>query len=220
MTGTQLKRASTNLAQGLWLAKLARQVMTDVGDPINVLELGTAAGISGMYMLAGMSQGAGGHLETFEGSSELSRLAENNLRIFVNLYALEHVNFELIVGNFDMTLEPYIRALSHPLHLAFIDGNHREEATLRYHRLIRDVMDKRGVIVHDDIGWSDGMRRAWRKIQEMEGTGRTVELHLGNRPSRGIIFLSLDPVGPSEIVHLDGVLERIGRWAKRLLKRR
>jgi len=217
MTGIQLKRASTNPAQGLWLAKLAQQV--SVNTPIHVLELGTAAGVSGMYLLVGMAQGTGGHFVTFEGSYELAQLAENNLRSLVNKYELGNVTYQVIVGDFGVTFDPYIQTLTNPLHLAFIDGNHREEATLDYHTFVRDVMDRRGIIVHDDIGWSDGMYRAWRTIQGMEGVGRTVELYLGNRPSRGIVDMSSDPVGPAKTMHLDGVFERFGRSAKRLLKR-
>lgn len=218
MTGTQLKRASTNPVQGLWLAQLVVYVATRMNNRINILELGTAAGISGMYLLAGLAQEQGGNLYTFEGAPELAKLAENNLRNFVEENTLEQMDFDIIIGNFDDIFEKYIDSLTMPIHLAFIDGNHREEATLRYHKIVSRVMDKHGVIVHDDISWSDGMVSAWRKIKQLEGAGKIAELWMGNLPSRGIVFLGADPEGPIEIEHIDGIIERFMRQTKRFLR--
>jgi len=218
MTGARLKAASTNSKQGLWLAKLAMHVTANAEGHINVLELGTAAGISGMYLLAGIAPKGEGRLISFEGSPELAKLAEGYLRDFVSQNTLHNIDFEIIVGNFDNTLEGYIKDHNQPIHLAFIDGNHREDATIHYHELVRNVMGGRGVIVHDDISWSANMTRAWQHIQQIEGAGKTAELYLGNLPSRGIVFLDGEPNGEAEIVHLDGIIERLGRQAKRILK--
>jgi hypothetical protein len=61
--------------------------------------------------------------------------------------------------------------LDEPVGLAFIDGNHVEEPTLRYHRMIWPVLD--GVAVFDDITHSKEMRRAWKKIRR---SGRSMDL--------------------------------------------
>ena len=125
------------------------------------------------------------------------------------------MDYTITTGNFDDLLENYINSLDVPIHLAFIDGNHREEATLRYHSLIKPFMDNRGVIVHDDISWSDGMISAWKKIKLVEQKNKIAELWLGNRPSRGIIFLGTNAASNIEIEHIDSILERLIRRAKR-----
>jgi hypothetical protein len=48
--------------------------------------------------------------------------------------------------------------------LAFIDGDHTFEGTLRYHAAARATMPAGSMLVFDDIDWSDGMREAWKKI--------------------------------------------------------
>jgi len=219
MTGSRLRRASTNRQQGLLLVKLAAYVGNKIGGPINILELGTAAGISGMYMLTGMASRLGGCLVTLEGSHELAAIAERNFRDFVTGNRLDQVNYRIVVGDFDETLQEYLRSLQTPLHLTFIDGNHRKEPTIRYHELIRSAMDERGVIVHDDIAWSEGMSQAWHQIQQMEGVGKTAELLLGNRPSRGLVFLDADPHSNLEVLSLDNAFERYIRQVKRWLVR-
>ncbi len=75
-------------------------------------------------------------------------------------------------------------------------------------------MHPQGVMIHDDIGWGEGMARAWSEIQRREGPGRTTELWQGNRPSRGVIFLGSDGTGQPEIRHMDRLSQRIVRKLK------
>jgi predicted O-methyltransferase YrrM len=220
LTGARLKTASSNAAQGALLARLAIQACRKTGGRINVLELGTAAGISGMYLLAGMGQAGGGRLVTFEGIPELAGLARRHMEGFIGKNGLANVSFEVIVGPFGETLPAYLASAQEPLHLAFIDGHHNEEPTLRYHEAVRKRMHERGIIVHDDIGWSAGMARAWAQIRKAEGPGRTVELCLGNQPSRGILYLDADADGDGERLHLDSVPERVARQVKALVTAR
>lgn len=220
ITGRQLAKASTGSNQGKWLFKLAMYTAQKINDHIQVFELGTAAGISGMYILSGMAQIGGGYLVTFEGSPELAKLAESNLRDFIKLNALDNVDFEIVLGDLDDTLKLYIDSHNPLVHLAFIDGNHRNEPTLRYHNLLRNVMHKDGVIIHDDINWSEEMAQAWDSIQGAEGFGKTAELYMGNRPHRGVIFIDSDPHGERQIAHVDGVLLRFARMIWRIINNR
>ena len=51
---------------------------------------------------------------------------------------------------------------------AFIDGHHEEQATLDYLDLVEPELVPPGVVVFDDVTWSDGMARAWAKLHEDE----------------------------------------------------
>lgn len=218
LTGKNLKRASTNFKQGALLSKLTFRIASCAGGRINIIELGTGVGISGMYLLAGMALASGGTLFTFEGSPELAELARRNLGNFISVNSFNNVNFEIAVGPFHETLKKHLETSHGVFNIAFIDGNHLEEATIRYHQNIRRRMHGGGVVVHDDIGWSPGMKRAWLYIQEMEGMGKTSELHAGYRAVKGIVFLGADPTGEIEIANVDGIAERLLRFAARQIK--
>ncbi|MDA7774814.1 class I SAM-dependent methyltransferase [Pseudomonadales bacterium] len=218
MTGSRLKSASTNKTQGEWLYKLACFAARECPSMLNIVELGTAAGISGMYLLAGASEESEKlKLFTFEGSPELAEVATRNLSKITSSKETGKCDFEIVLGNFDEVVEQFFSSFPEKVGLALIDGNHREDATLAYHRILRQVMSPCGIIVHDDINWSKGMRKAWYEIKQLEGAGRTVELYLGNQATRGIVFLDENPEGESAKFHLDSPLERIARQLKRAL---
>lgn len=210
ITGSRLQRSSTKLSQGLYLAKIASFVTRQVGSSINILEIGTCAGISSMYLLAGMSESHGGHLVSFEGIPELADFAQKNINNFISKHNLQNVTHEIVVGNFESTIENFFSSQVNPLHIAFIDGNHHREPTLQYHELARGKLHELGIIIHDDISWSNEMSQTWIDIQQLEGKQNTSELYLGNKPSRGIVFL--DRTNPVEnefvIEHIDGIVER------------
>jgi len=96
--GLALQHASTNPNQGVWLSRIAAFACRERSEPIRVLELGTCAGISAMYLLAGMSTQCGGKLTTFEGCSELAGLARQNLDEFIAAAKLTNVEYEVVVG--------------------------------------------------------------------------------------------------------------------------
>ena len=52
-----------------------------------------------------------------------------------------------------------------PVDYAFIDGHHDEQATLDYFEQLLPHLAPRALLVFDDVDWSDGMKRAWQKIQ-------------------------------------------------------
>lgn len=213
-----LIRASTRLSQGEWLVRLAATAGEQAGGgPVHVVELGTCVGISGMYLLAGMSQGGGGHLTSFEGDERCAELAKYHFERLRRVHRLTNVTFDIRIGAFQRTVAPFLEGDGPPIDLAFIDGPRDEESTLAYHKATRARMCESGVIVHDDIACSRGMRKAWAKIRAYERC-RTVELMLGNRPSRGVLFLGEKQVGPIERYHFDGRMERSLRRARSWLR--
>ncbi|RUA24360.1 MAG: SAM-dependent methyltransferase, partial [Bacteroidetes bacterium] len=73
-------------------------------------------------------------------------------------------NIELIVGNFDDQLQPLLEKTD-TVDLIFIDGNHTQEATLRYFELTLNYCHDKTMFIFDDIYWSEGMKQAWSTIK-------------------------------------------------------
>jgi predicted O-methyltransferase YrrM len=215
-----LIRASSRLSQGCWLSRLAILAAARCAPPLRVLELGAFVGISGSYILAGLAKAGGGHLVTCEGSPELADRARKRLQTFIESHRLRTVTFEVVVGAFQETFAAQVAPDKGPYAMVFIDGHHQEGPTLEYHAGAHQVLHPRGIIVHDDIAWSAGMARAWKKIREQEDCA-VVELYQGNRPSRGILFFGDKRTPEPRRLHLDNRPERLLRQSLyRLQKRR
>ena len=88
----------------------------------NALELGTSAGFSSMYMASAMPQG---NLITIEGNPEIAKLSVENFD------KVGITNVTQVTGNFDEVLDG-ILVKEKLFDIIFFDGNHREDATLRY----------------------------------------------------------------------------------------
>ncbi|HVU03443.1 MAG TPA: class I SAM-dependent methyltransferase [Polyangiaceae bacterium] len=125
-------------------------------EPERVLELGTNVGVSSAYMAAAQRETGRGSLVTLEASPGRARVAKE-------LHAaLSLTNVEYVLGLFDATLES---ALHEPVDFAFIDGHHQFEPTLDYFDRIWRHSREGAVFVFDDIRWSIGMERAWKRLQ-------------------------------------------------------
>lgn len=134
--------------------------------PRKVLELGTSLGISTLYLALGNREDK---VISVEGCPACAAIAKKN---FSEAGA---GNIELQVGNFDNVL-PEILSREHAFDLIFIDGNHREEPTLRYFKEFLSHIDNDSIIVFDDIHWSDEMEDAWAEIKKHPLVTVTVDL--------------------------------------------
>jgi predicted O-methyltransferase YrrM len=143
----------------------------------NIIELGTSLGLSTAYLSSSMHDSK---VFTLEGSESVANIAENNFR------KLDLQNIRLITGNFDETLSKTL-IKSGKTDLAFIDGNHREEATLRYFRELLSNANQSSVFVFDDIHWSPGMESAWNKIKAHPQVLLTIDLFF-----IGLVFFKND----------------------------
>lgn len=146
------KAASSSAQQGQQLFKLIHLL-----KPKTVVELGTNLGLGSLYISQALP--SEGHLYTLEGCPNLANLAQKHFRI------LEANNISLINGNFDDTLEPLLKQLG-SVDLVYIDGNHTEEATLRYFEWAAEHISPNGCLIFDDIFWSKGMNKAWEAIKK------------------------------------------------------
>jgi predicted O-methyltransferase YrrM len=134
-------------------------------SPATMLELGTSLGISTAYLAAGAPQA---RLWTIEGAPAIADKARGNLNSL-------GVEANLITGNFDDVL-PDVLARMPPVELAFIDGNHRCEPTLRYFEAVLHQAAPASVLIFDDIHWSKEMETAWDTIRNDPRVYLTIDL--------------------------------------------
>lgn len=145
--------------------------------PQSIIELGTSLGITSCY-LACANKNA--DVVTFEGSKEIAKIAT---QIFKKA---NFENIKLIEGNFDITFKETLAKLK-TVDLAFIDGNHRRDATINYFICLIKKSSPKSIFIFDDIHWSSGMEEAWKEIQDNEAVTLTIDLFF-----IGIVFFNPD----------------------------
>lgn len=165
LTVFQTCQASKPPEQARLLFALTRAV-----NPVSVIELGTNVGISSAYIAAALKlNGRGGKVMTLDASPYRQRLAKE---IHSNL-GLDNVSYR--VGLFSDTLEPSLNELEN-VDLAFIDGHHQYQPTLDYFEQILPFATDEAIFAFDDIAWSDGMKKAWRELQDDKRFALTADL--------------------------------------------
>lgn len=138
-----------------------------------VVELGTSMGLSTAYL----GKGCSGRVWSIEGAVQVAEKAKENFRWL----GLENVT--LVTGNFDKVLPGVLEEMGE-VDLAFVDGNHRKEPTLAYFNLLMGRMARPGILIFDDIHWSEEMEEAWEAIKDDSRVYLTVDLFF-----IGIVFL-------------------------------
>jgi predicted O-methyltransferase YrrM len=175
----------------------------------SILELGTSLGISTAYLAAG---GIGARVITIEGADAVAAVADRNFqslglqqaglgRPILDMPGLQNPGLEkqgldmpglenpglgkieLVRGNFDHALAPALDRIGH-VDLAFVDGNHRREPTLRYFEQIITRCSPQAVLIFDDIHWSAEMEEAWEQIKKDPRVYLTIDLFF-----IGLVFL-------------------------------
>ena len=163
--------AKTHLEQpriGQVLFRLVNFLEQHEKRPLEILELGTSLGITTAYLASVDSRN---RVMTLEGSEAVLKVAQGVWR------ALRLENIEWQQGNIDDTL--YKCAREH-LDLAYVDANHTYEATKRYVTYLLPRMNEKGVIVVDDIHYSEQMEQAWKELKEDARVTTSMDLyHVG-----------------------------------------
>lgn len=163
-----LQRSVANIAGHTIKSKKWAQLLFRIVEfyqPKTILELGTSLGVSTAYMSLA---NPGASIISCEGSPQIAAVARKN---FHDL----GLTIQVQEGNFDDTLPRILEQLSAP-GLVFIDGNHREEPTIRYFEQILTRSDSSSIIILDDIHWSAGMEKAWEFVQNHSGVKATIDL--------------------------------------------
>jgi predicted O-methyltransferase YrrM len=123
--------------------------------PALVVEFGSALGVSGAYLASALRANGTGRLVTVEGSPSRQKVAAASIESVAPGVTTS------VCGYFDDHLD-VLDAAS----LFFNDGNHQEDAVLRYAAAAAQRMARPGVVVIDDIvDYSEGMTSAWRQLR-------------------------------------------------------
>jgi len=140
-----------------------------------ILELGTSAGISTLYMAAGHTEAK---VVTVEGCASTADLARKTFSKFSGYdISLYEGRFEDVIPGQALTL-PRIDFL-------FIDGNHRFQPTIDYVNLCFPLLSSGAVIVVDDINWSQEMKEAWLSLKGDSRFTLSIDLYM-----MGLLFIS------------------------------
>jgi predicted O-methyltransferase YrrM len=171
--GSRLARSKhrqvAELAQSALKSKKLAQVLYRLVryyQPKTILELGTSLGVTTSYLSAGNPFA---NIVTVEGSKAIAGVAGENFA------KLQLQNIQQQVGNFDDLLPAVIKSLS-SIDLAYIDGNHRYQPTIRYFTQLLPALHHHSILVFDDIHWSGEMERAWEEIKHHPSVQCTVDI--------------------------------------------
>lgn len=145
--------------------------------PLQILELGTSFGITTAYLASADSRNS---VITYEGSNAVLRIAQGVWR------ALKMENIEWVEGNIDDTLFASNPAQSpaQRLDLAYVDANHTFDATMRYVDHLLSRMDEKGIVVIDDIHYSEAMEQAWNALKADPRVTTSMDLY-----AMGMLFV-------------------------------
>ncbi len=165
-----VKTSSIKGKYGCMLYRLAEYYQPDA-----VIELGTSAGISTMYLAASNHETK---VYTVEANVNIAEVARETFQ------ELNFKNIELIIDVFDDTLPELLEKVGGKIML-FIDGNHNRKSILRYFHWCIESR-KEFLIVFDDINWSNGMYGAWKRICSDSGARITIDLFY-----MGIVLLNI-----------------------------
>ena len=167
------RRSSTDVRYGGVMQKII-----DAFKVESILELGTSVGIGTMFLAR---TNAKTEVTTVEGCPETYEFAKSEF----TKRKIANVNF--INDDFDHLFAS--NALKDKnFDLAFIDGNHTSEATIRYFdNIIKRYSNKKSIIIVDDINWSRDMYDAWKEISSRMPDSLRINLF-----RMGIIFTGYD----------------------------
>lgn len=171
--GSRLKKTNTRavcaIAASSLKPKKFGQLLFRIVDryaPGTILELGTSLGITTAYLASAKKNAA---VITMEGAGAIAAFARQNFS------KLKLDNIEMVEGNFDDTLLAVMRR-TQKVDLAFIDGNHRLEPTVRYFKELLPTVHEYSILIFDDIHWSKEMEQAWEIIKEDPSVTLTIDL--------------------------------------------
>ncbi|MCB0550995.1 MAG: class I SAM-dependent methyltransferase [Phaeodactylibacter sp.] len=138
--------------------------------PTTLLELGTSLGISTAYQAAAARKA---RFITIEGCPETAALAQQHFE------QLNLPNVQLLAGTFQEKLPEALRKLKR-LDYLYLDGDHRQGASLDYFEQCLQFAHSGSVFVIADIHWSAEMENAWREMCRHPKVSLSADLfHIG-----------------------------------------
>lgn len=170
--GRLIRISSVSQETGRFLSCLTNSL-----NPAVIIELGTGAGISTMYMAIACPLC---RIYSIEGSPEIADFAGRNLdRAGIR-------NVKIIKGSFSDILPEVLLQVQHPF-FVYIDGDHRGEHLIEYFNAVLPSTSENTVIVLDDIRWSEPMEKAWEYIISQQEVSVSIDFF-----RMGVLFLKKD----------------------------
>jgi predicted O-methyltransferase YrrM len=169
-------------------------------QPGQILELGTAQGISTAYLAAADRRTK---IISVEGHPPLAKKATQFLQ------SLDCGHVKIINSDFESALPEALQSIG-SVDLLFIDGDHRGDMVIHYAMSSLEYQTERTVWVIADIHWSNSMYDAWKKLINFPGVSYSVDLfHLGI-----IFFNASKPTPPQHVALVPASWKpwRIGLW--------
>ena len=140
--------------------------MVQYYQPKKIIELGTSFGITASYLASANDNAT---VYTCEGSKNIAAIAQKTIQ------NLQLKNIHIQEGDFEQTLSGLLDRLQ-TIDLAFIDGNHRKEPTIKYFLQLLQYTHPSSILIFDDIHWSKEMEEAWAQIQQHPQVTLTIDL--------------------------------------------
>lgn len=140
------KYAVLNETEAVFLSRLVYFL-----NPPNVLELGTSLGVSTMCMALSSPES---QIHSVDACPETHAVASNILHAF----SADNVSL------YTKTFKSFLEQNSTTWDFVYLDGDHRYQQTLDLLDDIQKRLSRNAVILLDDIHWSKGMTKAWRKL--------------------------------------------------------
>jgi predicted O-methyltransferase YrrM len=143
-----------------------------VHKPAVCIELGTAFGVSALYITAALAaNNNGGYLFSIEGSAGYAKIAERTLQ------QLDMNNrWEILVGSTQTRL-PELLAETERVDFAFIDADHSYEGTIWHFEQLLTKSVPGTILLFDDVNWSTDMLQAWDEIKRHPRTTNYKLIH-------------------------------------------
>ena len=129
-----------------WLAERRR--------PDVIVEIGTAFGVSAMYWASGLTRAGSGRLVTFDPNPIWQKIAAEHLKGFGN-------TVDAVLGTFEENIDA--RLGEQKIAIAFVDAIHTSLFVDAQVVKLLPRLSPGGIVVLDDITFSDDMRNCWRR---------------------------------------------------------
>jgi predicted O-methyltransferase YrrM len=138
--------------------------MVELEKPRHILELGTCVGLSSLSLALPDENSTVHTVEANPFLVDISKGLHNkynvkNIQVYCQLFD------EFLEGNRNNKYD-----------LIVIDGDHQYDATLRYVKICKSMLNQGGVILLDDIHWSKAMYSAWKEIVSSDVFNSSLEM--------------------------------------------
>jgi predicted O-methyltransferase YrrM len=185
--GSKEKRVSDICAKASMPDKYGKVLyrLVDYVKPDTILELGTCLGLGTAYLA---SADPTIPVTTIEGSKALSEYAKSNFK------QLRINNIRQVQGSFEEQLPELLNGIP-KVGMAFIDGNHRYEPTMKYFDLLMQKSHQGTILVFDDIYWSKEMTQAWNEIKLDPRITLTIDIY-----RFGIAFINREKLAKEDFI--------------------